>query len=44
MEDLEIEVRKKILNQLKFRINVYYRFGDDIFTIVPTEFFQKIEN
>ena len=44
MEDLEIEVRKKILAQLKIRINVYYRFVDDIFTIVPTAYIQEIKN
>ena len=42
--DLEIEVRKKILAQLKIRINIYYRFVDDIFTIVPTAYIHEIKN
>ena len=36
MKDLEMEVRNNIFKKLKFKIHVYYRFVDDIFTIVPT--------
>ena len=44
MEDLEIEVRNNIFKKLKFKIHVYYRFVDDIYTIVPTEHIQEIKS
>ena len=44
MEDLELEVRNNIFKQLKVRNNVYFRFVDDIYTIVPTKYIQEIKN
>ena len=44
MENLEIEVRNNIFKKLKVRVYNYYRFVDDIFAIVPTEYIQEIKN
>ena len=44
MEDVENEVRNNILKKLKIRINVYFRFVDDIFTIVSTKYIQQIKD
>ena len=44
VEDLEIEVRNSIFEKLRVRVHNYYRFVDDIFTIVPTEYIQEIKN
>ena len=43
MENLEIEVRNNIFKKIKVRVHNYYRFVDDIFTIMPTEYIQEIK-
>ena len=44
MEDLEVEIISKIKTKLKVRLMKYYRFVDDIYTIVPTVHINEILN